>query len=102
MKDYPRIALVKGNVVETYPKFVESNSPLISALFLHIETYQAEKAILEAAWPYLARGSVIVSSTLGNYNSPGVMRALMDTVGISSFRIVRSSFTSKMSYFVKD
>ena len=67
MKDYPRIALVKGNVVDTYPKFVKSNSPLISACSFISRHTKQKKQSLEAAWPYLARGSVIVSSTLGNY-----------------------------------
>ena len=102
LDNFERIKLVKGNVVDTYPKFISSESPLISALFMHIETFSADKAILESAWPNLGKGSIIVSSTLGNFNSPGVLRAVQEKVDIGKIRIMRSQFTSKMCYFVKD
>lgn len=57
----PRIKLVKGNIEETIPRFVEANPGLrISLLHFDVDLYNPTKTALEYLWPLVVPGGVVL------------------------------------------
>ncbi|MBW1660385.1 MAG: class I SAM-dependent methyltransferase [Deltaproteobacteria bacterium] len=62
----PRVVLVKGNIEETIPKFVEENPGLrISLLHFDCDLYQPTKVGLEYLYPLVATGGVVLFDEYG-------------------------------------
>lgn len=100
---FRRINLVKGDCVETVPKFLEENPHIICALLvLHISLYEPEIAALKAIWPRMPKGGIVLLASLGHYDSPSPTHVVEDVIGISNARIQRFPFATKHSYIVKE
>ncbi len=61
-----RVKLVKGDIEQTVPKFVEDNPGLrISLLHFDCDMYRPTKAALEAFWPLVVPGGVVLFDEYG-------------------------------------
>jgi len=62
----PRIKLIDGDIEETVPGFIERNPGLrISLLHVDCDLYRPTKVALEALWPRVVRGGVVVLDDYG-------------------------------------
>lgn len=62
----PRIALVKGNIEDTVPKYVEENPGLrISLLHFDADLYRPTVVALEHLWPLVVPGGVVLFDEYG-------------------------------------
>ncbi len=95
--------LIKGDVKETLPKYLEDNPQTVVALaFLDMDIYEPTKAVLETLWPYLTKGSVVVFDEMNWKELPGPTIALKEHVGLSRYQIKRSPLQPIPGYIVID
>jgi len=94
-------ALVKGNVVETLPRYLKDHPETIIALaYLDLDLYEPTKKCLEFIRPHLAKNSVVGFDELVLDEFPGETQALKDAWGLSDFEIVRDPVSTQQSYIV--
>ena len=97
----PKVELVKGDILETAPKYIEENPHLVvSLLYLDVVIYEPTKAALEAFVPRMVKGSVIVFDELNADSYPGETLAVDEVLGIRNLKIERFDFDSYVSYAV--
>lgn len=98
-----KVELVKGNVVETIPQYLEENPHLvISLLYLDLDTYAGTKAAIGHLYCRMPKGAIIVFDELNLKKWPGETVALIDTLGIGSLRLERVNYDSVISFAVKE
>jgi hypothetical protein len=86
----PKAHLIKGDIVQTAPKFVSDHPHLVvSLLFLDADLYEPTKAALRAFLPRMPRGAVIAFDELDNPQWPGETVALLEEVGLNRLRLER-------------
>lgn len=96
-----KVILVKGDVKETAPAFIDKHpETIVSLLYLDVNLYEPTKAALDAFLPRMPKGSVIVFDELNDRGLPGETIALMDSIDIRKLRIERFSFDTKISFAV--
>lgn len=62
----PRVVLVKGNVEETVPKFVQENPGVrFSLLHFDVDLYRPTKIALEHLWPLVVPGGIVLFDEYG-------------------------------------
>lgn len=62
----PRIHLVKGNIEETIPKYIEENPGMrISLLHFDVDLYRPTKVALEYMWDLVVPGGILVFDEYG-------------------------------------
>jgi hypothetical protein len=62
----PRVVLVDGNIEESVPRFIEQNPGLrISLLHVDCDLYRPTRTALEALWPRVVTGGVVVFDDYG-------------------------------------
>ncbi len=99
----PKVEILKGNVAETIPAYLEENPhTLVSLLHLDVDIYEPTKIALEHFLPRMPRGAVIVFDELNAKAWPGETIALQETVGVRDLRIQRFSWDTYLSYAVLD
>lgn len=97
----PKVELIRGDVVETIPKYIEDNPQLmVSLLYLDMDLYKPTKVALENFIPRMPKGAVIAFDELYSKHFPGETKALLDTIGIRDLQIEKFSFTNYKSYVV--
>jgi hypothetical protein len=85
-----KVHLIRGDVVQTIPKFVEEHPHLlVSLLFLDLDLYEPTKTALERFVPRMPKGAIIALDELDNPMWPGETLALLDTVGLKHLRLQR-------------
>jgi len=73
----PRVILVKGDIEETVPRFVEEKPGLrISLLHFDCDTYRPTKVGLEVLWPRVVPGGVVLFDEYGIRPWEGESRAV--------------------------
>lgn len=93
--------LVKGNAMETVPRYFQENpESLISLAIFDFDIYAPTKVALEVVQPRLFKGSVLVFDELCDDIFPGETMALMETMGVRNLRIQRMPITARVSYAV--
>lgn len=98
-----KVRLIKGDAVQTIPKFVEENQHLVvSLLFLDFDLYEPTKVAIENFFPRIPKGGVIAFDELDNPLWPGETSALLDTLGMNRLRIQRLEFDPYIGYAVVD
>jgi hypothetical protein len=96
-----KVELVKGDLVETAPRYLEENPHLVVALlYLDIDLYEPTKKAIEVFLPRMPKGSVIVFDELNARIFPGETLAVLETLGLRNMRIERFPFDSYVSYAV--
>jgi hypothetical protein len=97
----PRIELVRGDAVNTMPRYIEENRHLVVALlYLDFDLYEPTVAALNAFLPRMPKGAVIAFDELNQKQWPGETLAVLETIGIKNLRIRRFPFVPQISYAV--
>ena len=96
-----KVKLVKGDVAESLPKFLEANQHLVvSLLYLDFDIYEPTVVALKHLMPRIPKGGIIAFDELNHEVWPGETIAVMQEIGINNLRIERLPFGSTMSYAV--
>lgn len=96
-----KVHLIKGDVVDTVPRFVQEHSHLVvSLLFLDVDLYEPTKAALQHFVPRMPKGAIIAFDQLDNPIWPGEARAVLDTVGIRDLALKRFDWDPYVAYAV--
>jgi hypothetical protein len=97
----PRSELVKGDVTETIPAYIERNPHLVVALlYLDFDLYEPTKVALEHFLPRMPKGAVLAFDELCVSGWPGETVAVLEAVGLRNLRIRRFPYASALSYAV--
>lgn len=73
----PRIKLIDGNIEETVPAFVRDNDGVrFSLVHFDCDLYAPTKAALEALWPAISRGGIVLFDEYGIPDWPGETKAV--------------------------
>jgi hypothetical protein len=98
-----KVHLVKGDVVETIPRFVDENPHLVvSLLFLDMDLYEPTRVALKHFLPRMPAGAVLAFDELDNPQWPGETLAALDEVGLRHLRLRRHDFDPYISFAVLD
>ena len=97
----PKVFLVKGDVRDTMPKYLEDNPhTVVSLLYLDMDVFEPTKVAIEQLLTRIPKGGIIAFDELNGVNWPGETLAVLKTVGIGNLRIQRFPFDSAISYAV--
>jgi hypothetical protein len=97
----PKIELVKGDITQTMPRYIEENPHLVvSLLYLDVDLYEPTKVALELLVPRMPKGSIIVFDQLNAKIFPGETLAVDEVIGLRNLRIERFPMDSYVSYAV--
>lgn len=101
LNQFEKVFLVKGDAVETIPKFIAENPYLlVSLLFLDFDLYEPTKAALKHFLPRMPKGSILAFDEINNPWWPGETQALLETMDLQKYRVSRFSFDPNISYIV--
>lgn len=101
IRHLPKVSLVKGDIKETMPRFLEENPhTVVSLLYLDLDVFEPTKVAIEHLVPRMSKGAIIAFDELNSERWPGETLAVLETLGIRSLRIQRPSFDSLMSFCV--
>lgn len=93
--------LVKGDVVQTLPKYLNDHPETIIALaYFDLVLYEPTKKCLEIIRPHLVNNSVVGFDELAYDQNPGETKALKEAWGLSNFEIIRDPTSPQQSYLV--
>jgi hypothetical protein len=96
-----KVELVKGDIEETVPSFLEHNpQTVVSLLYLDAGVYKPTVIALQNFRPRVPKGGCIVFDELNSDLWHGETIAVMKEVGISNLRIRRFPFDSFLSYAI--
>jgi len=85
-----KVHLIKGDVVETVPEFLEENPHVIvSLLFLDMDLYEPTRTALRHFVPRMPKGAVVAFDELDNPMWPGETQALIDEFGLRRIALRR-------------
>jgi hypothetical protein len=99
-KNIENYDLVKGDVNETIPAYIEENPELrISLLNIDIDVYEATKTILEELYPRLVSGGVVLFDDYGKF--PGETKAVDEYFSDKELEIKKLPFGEEPPYAIK-
>ncbi len=94
-----KIELIKGDICETAPNYVNNNPHLIvSLLYLDMDLYQPTLSALKAFAPLVPKGGLIVFDELNLKDFPGESLAFKEYFDVNSIRLERSPLDPAISY----
>lgn len=98
-----KVHLIKGDVVQTIPPFLEQHPHLlVSLLFLDVDLYEPTAAALKHFLPRMPRGAVVVFDELDNPMWPGETLAALEARTQRPLRLRRFEWDPYISYAVLD
>ena len=98
-----KVRLVKGDIAETLPAYLEANPHLIvSLLWLDFDVFEPTAIALRYLIQRIPKGGIIAFDELNHEMWPGETIAVMEEIGINNLRIQRFPFGSTMSYAVME
>jgi hypothetical protein len=93
--------LVRGDVLETIPRFLEENRHLlVSLLFLDLDLYEPTSMALRHFVPRMPQGAILAFDELDNPLWPGETSAMLDEVGLDGLALRRFEFDPYIAYAV--
>ncbi|MCX5816466.1 MAG: class I SAM-dependent methyltransferase [Proteobacteria bacterium] len=97
---YQNIELIKGNVLETIPEYVENNYHIkISLLHIDVDLYEPTKMALEVLYPHVVRGGIVILDDYGAF--PGANKAVDDFFSAEKIRIQKLPYSHAISFMEK-
>lgn len=85
-----KFELVKGDVVETLPQWLDANPHAIVAMAIFdMDIFQPTRAALELVLPRLVKGSMLVFDELNCPHFPGETQAVAEVLGLNNLRLER-------------
>lgn len=98
-----KVHLVKGDVVETIPKFIiEHKHLVVSLLFLDLDLYEPTKIAVEHFVPRMPKGAVIAFDELDNPMWPGETMALLESLGFRRLELRRMEWDPYIAFAILD
>jgi len=99
----PKAELVRGDALQTIPKFIKENPHLlVSLLFLDFDLYEPTRVALENFVPRMPRGAVVAFDELDNPLWPGETLAALEVFKNRVPRIERLDFDPYIGFAVLD
>lgn len=96
-----RFELVKGDVVETFPAWLDRHpESLVALAYFDMDIYRPTREALTALLPRLTCGSVLGFDELCLQAFPGETMALREVLDLSRCRLIRSPYSGNQSYIV--
>ena len=99
-----RLEIVKGNVLETIPKFVKENPGVrISLLHLDVDLYEPTLCALKYLYPLVVSGGVVILDEYGQEKFAGESQAFDEYFPSNRPKVIKSNLVSNPSaYFIKE
>ncbi|MEQ8396087.1 TylF/MycF/NovP-related O-methyltransferase [Thalassobaculum sp.] len=99
-----RVELVKGNIEETVPHFVENNPGIrIALLHFDVDLYRPTLSALEILWPLVVPGGIVAFDEYGIPPWEGESRAVDEFFADKKVKLQRFDWSSNPgAYLVKD
>jgi len=99
-----RLEIVKGDVLETIPKYVKDNPGLrISILNLDLDIYEPTLCALKYIYPRVVSGGVVILDEYAQDKYPGESAAFDEYFGNNRPKVIKSHWVSNPSaYFIKE
>lgn len=96
----PRCEVIKGDIMETLPKFVE-NTPhlLVSMLILDTDLYEPTKLALEKIVPHMPKGGVVALDEVAYRHFAGETVAFKEALNINNVKLKKFQHESCLGYF---
>ena len=95
----PKASVVKGDIKETIPQYIEDNPhTVVSLLYLDVDVFEPTKVAIEYLVPRMPKGGIIAFDELNSERWPGETLAALDTIGLGNLRIERFSFDPFLSF----
>ncbi|MBF0544817.1 MAG: class I SAM-dependent methyltransferase [Candidatus Riflebacteria bacterium] len=96
-----KVHLVRGDVEETIPKFLQDNPHLIiSLLFLDLDLFEPTSVAIKNFLPRVPKGGIIAFDELDNPMWPGETLAALETVGIRNLELRRFEWDPYIAYAI--
>ena len=93
--------IVKGDVIETLPAYLERHPETIVALaYFDLDLYQPTKKCLQALKKHITRGAVLGFDELNYDQFPGETLAFREELGLDKFTVRRSNYSGTASYVI--
>lgn len=97
---YENVRLIKGDIIETIPKFVKENPELKIALInLDTDIYEPAEIILKYLYPHLVKGGIIMFDDYGVF--PGETKAIDEFFKNKNELIKKVNLNKTPSYIIK-
>ena len=97
----PKSRLIKGDVSQTIPSFIEDNQHLVvSLLFLDMDLYEPTLTALEHFVPRMPKGAVLAFDELDNPIWPGETSAVLKRFNLGDLALRRFEFDPYISYAI--
>lgn len=101
ISEIKKVNLIKGDVKETIPSFIEENKfCLVSLLYLDFDIYEPTRVALKNFIPRMSKGSIIAFDELNNKNWPGETIAFLESLNINDYELRRFNFEPNISYLI--
>lgn len=98
-----KVNLIKGNAIETIPKFIQENPHIVvSLLYLDFDLYEPTKVALENFLPRMPKGGILAFDELDNPLWPGETLAMLECHAERPLKIERLSFDPYIGFAVLD
>lgn len=95
----PKAELIRGDIAETVPTFLERNPHLmVSLLFIDCDLYEPTKVALEHFLPRMPKGAILAFDELDNPQWPGETLAVIDSLGLGSLELQRLEWDPYISF----
>lgn len=99
LSDMPKIELVKGDALETIPRFVSENQHLlVSLLYLDFDLYEPTLVALKHFLPRMPKGAIIAFDELNDPKWPGETRALLESLPLRDYTLESFPFEPHISW----
>lgn len=97
----PKCELIRGDAVETIPKFVKEHPELIvSLLILDFDLYEPTMVALEHFLPLVPKGGIVAFDQVNERKWVGETKALKEMLNLNEIRLEKFYFEHRLSYFV--
>lgn len=101
MHNIKKVELVKGNVLQTVPKYFQEHSEtVVSLAYFDMALYEPTKICLELVLKSCMKGSIIVFDELNDPDYPGESIALKELVDINNIQMQRSEILPDRTYWI--
>jgi Macrocin-O-methyltransferase (TylF) len=101
LKHIPKVELVKGDISQTAPKYVEDNPhTVVSLLYVDLDLFEPTKAALQTFVPRMPKGAIIAFDQVNSPAWPGETIAVLDTLGVRNLRLERVPFETARCFAV--
>lgn len=96
-----KFELIAGDARSTVPDFLSKNGgEAIALLYLDMDIYEPTKSVLEACYPRMAPGSIIVFDEFADRRFPGEAAAFFETIKSRSYRLQRSKISTVGAFVI--